>query len=79
MTTTIETKGVGAAYAGTALGLAITVARLGEIISPLIGNSLATINPSLAFVFWAALAAAGLVCSYFLKETGWRSKNSLEE
>lgn len=74
MATTIETKGVGAAYAGTALGLALTVARLGDIISPLIGNSLATINPSLAFVSWAALAAAGLVCSYFLKETGWRSK-----
>jgi len=78
MSTTIETKGVGAAYAGTALGLTLTVARLGDIISPLIGNGLATINPRLAFVFWAALAAVGLVCSYFLKETGWRSKNRLE-
>jgi len=73
--TVIETKGIGAAYAGTALGLALTLSQLGSIISPLIGNSLATINPRLAFIFWAALAAAGLVCSCFLKETGWRGKS----
>ena len=67
-----ETEGVGAAYAGTALGLAMTLARVGGIISPPVGNSLAGINPGLPFIFWAALAAAALFGFHFIKETGRR-------
>ena len=70
----METEGVGVKYTGTALGLMWTLGRLGSIISPPIGNSLATINPSLAFIFWSALAVVPLLCSiHFLKETGWRA------
>jgi ACS family glucarate transporter-like MFS transporter len=65
-----ETKGIGAVYAGTALGLAMTLARLGGVISPPLGNSLAGINPSLPFIFWAALVAMALFGLYFVKETG---------
>lgn len=69
-----ETEGVGAAYAGTALGLAMTLSRVGGIISPPVGNSLAGINPGLPFIFWAALAATALFGFHFVKETGRRQR-----
>jgi NNP family nitrate/nitrite transporter-like MFS transporter len=67
-TTIIEIDKVGAAYAGTALGLVMTLTRLGGFASPPIGNSLADIEPSLPFVFWAALAAVALSGFYFLRQ-----------
>ena len=66
----IETRGIGAVYAGTAIGLAMALSRVGSIISPPLGNSLASANPSLPFIFWAALGAMALVSLYFVKETG---------
>lgn len=69
-----ETEGVGAAYAGTALGLAMTLSRVGGIISPPVGNSLAGINPGLPFIFWAALAAVALFGFHFLKDTGRKQR-----
>ena len=68
MTTIIEIDGVGAAYAGTAMGLVLTLARLIAFLSPPIGNSLADINLGLPFVFWAALAAVAL----FVSISQWR-------
>ncbi len=65
-----ETKGIGAAYAGTALGLVMTLSRVGGIISPPIGNSLADIDLGLPFIFWAVLAAVALFGFHFVKETG---------
>jgi MFS family permease len=70
ITLIIETKGVGAMYAGTALGLTMSLTRLGGFFSPPLGNSLAVINPSFAFIFWSALAVAALLMFYFVKETG---------
>lgn len=72
ITMSIETKGVGAMYAGTALGLIMTLTRLGSFFAPPIGNSFAVMNPSFAFIFWSALAVAALFMFYFVKETGWR-------
>ena len=74
MTMIIETDGVGPLYAGTAIGLTHTLTRLGEFVSPPIGNSLADINLRLPFVFWAALATAALFGFYFLKDTGNRRR-----
>jgi len=68
MTTIIEIDGVGAAYAGTAMGLVMTLSRLIAFLSPPIGNSLASINLGLPFVFWAALAAVALFFFYFTIE-----------
>jgi len=65
-----ETGGVGTAYTGTALGLAMTLSRVGGIISPPVGNSLAGINPGLPFIFWAVLAAVALFGFHFVKDTG---------
>ena len=68
MTAIIETERVGPAYAGTAIGLVLTIARLVSFISPPIGNSLADINPGLPFVFWAGLAAIALFSFYFFRQ-----------
>ena len=68
MTTIIETEGIGVTYAGTAMGLILTLSRVSSFVSPPIGNSLANVSASLPFVFWAALAAASLVGFYFLRQ-----------
>jgi hypothetical protein len=68
MTTIIEMEGIGVTYAGTAMGLILTLSRVSSFASPPIGNSLADSNLRLPFVFWAALAAASLVGFYFLRQ-----------
>ena len=61
MTTVTELDGVGAEYAGTAIGLAMTMLRVGELIAPPLGNSLAKYGPRMPFVLWATMALLGLV------------------
>ncbi len=61
MTTATELDGVGAEYAGTALGLAMTLSRVGGLIAPPLGNSLAVYGPRAPFVLWAAMALLGLI------------------
>jgi cyanate permease len=68
MTAIIETDGVGATYAGTAMGLVLTLSRLSAFASPPIGNSLAAVNTGLPFAFWAALAAVALFGFYLMKQ-----------
>jgi len=68
ITMIIETKGVGVTRAGTAVGLVMAFSRLGGLISPLFGNSLADIDLSLPFILWAALAPMALFALYFVKE-----------
>ena len=61
MTMVIETEGVGSEYAGTAIGLVMSCAALGNMLAPPLGNSLASISPNLPFLFWAGLALLGLL------------------
>lgn len=61
MTMVTESRGVGARYAGTAIGLSLTLGRLGEWLAPPIGNSLAGWNLRLPFVFWAGMALIGFL------------------
>lgn len=68
MTMIIETKGVKAAYAGTAIGLAISLLGLGNLISPPLGNSLADVAPGLPFIFRTTLVVAGFFGLYLVKE-----------
>jgi MFS family permease len=75
ITMLIETKGVGPAYAGTALGLVIMFSGLGGFFSPPIGNGLAEINPHFGLLFWLGLAIATLVIFFFTTETGLRKKS----
>ncbi len=61
MTMVIETKGVGPAFMGTAIGLVFIFSALGNLIAPPLGNMLAELAPSMPFVFWSGLTAMGLV------------------
>jgi NNP family nitrate/nitrite transporter-like MFS transporter len=56
-----EMKGVGSTYGGTAIGLANTVSMVGAFLAPALGNSLATINQGLPFIFWSGLSALGIL------------------
>jgi MFS family permease len=79
ITMIMETEGVGAAYAGTALGLNTTFSGLGGFLAPSIGNGLAEINPSFAFLFWSFLATAALFVFHFVEETGWKKRKIYPE
>jgi predicted MFS family arabinose efflux permease len=74
LTISTETEGIGPVYAGTALGLTLTLAQIGAAISPPLGNSLASINPGFPFFLWAAFELLALVTFCFVKETGWRRR-----
>ncbi|MBU7014126.1 MAG: MFS transporter [Theionarchaea archaeon] len=68
MTMVIETRGIGARYAGTAAGMVVALYRLGGFLSPPLGNSLAAIDKGLPFVFWAALATLIFLGLHFVKD-----------
>ena len=74
LTMSTETKGIGVAYAATAMGLAQTVLNVGSLISPPLGNSLEAINSGFPFFLWAAFGLLGLVAFIFVRETGWKYK-----
>lgn len=60
ITMVTESRGVNFRNAGTAIGLSLTLGRVGEWLSPPIGNSLANWNLHLPFLFWALMALLGL-------------------
>ncbi len=68
ITMIMETEGIGVKYAGTATGIVISSGNLGTFTSSTIGNSLANINPNLAFVFWAALIGIALILNLWKKK-----------
>lgn len=69
VTAITEIEGVGAAYAGTALGLAMTVSRVGTLIAPPLGNSLARYGPRMPFLLWAGMAVGGLAVLVLLRRS----------
>jgi MFS family permease len=73
VTMLMETEGVGVQHAGIALGMVFSIAPIGGVIAPPLGNSLARIDPGLPFVFWAAMSLVAIATLSFTKETGWRT------
>jgi sugar phosphate permease len=67
-----ETKDVGGTYGGTAIGLSSTVSMIGAFLAPPIGNSLASIDEGLPFIFWGILAAAGIPLLLLIKNEAKR-------
>lgn len=65
MTTLIEVRGVGAVYAGTALGFMMMLGGVGRVLAPPLGNALAPAGLNLPFLFWAATALLALIAFYF--------------
>jgi MFS family permease len=72
VTMLMETKGVGMEYTGMALGIVFTIAQIGSLVSPPVGNAFANINAGLPFVFWAVLSLAALITFALIKQPGWR-------
>ncbi|UCE64202.1 MAG: MFS transporter [Nitrospirota bacterium] len=70
MTMVIEARGVGATYAGTAMGIILSLGNFGAFIASPSGNRLAVINPQYAFFFWAALLGISILIFRTVRETG---------
>ena len=68
----IDSKGIGLTYSGTAMGLNQAIARIGPFVSPPIGNSMASNGSGLPFIVWTAFGMFALVCFSLTKETGHR-------
>jgi MFS family permease len=66
MTAIIEVTGIGARFAGSAIGLAMTVMGIANVLAPPVGNWLAGFGPGLPFLFWASLVFAGFVAYFFM-------------
>ena len=67
---TVESEGIGPAYAGTAVGIVHAFTRLGYTYAPAAGNALAEVMPGAPFLFWAGLCAIGFIFFALAKETG---------
>ena len=67
MTSIIETRGVGPAFAGTATGFVMIFSGVGNLVAPPLGNSLAAIDPGLPFVFWALMCLGGMTALYAIR------------
>jgi ACS family glucarate transporter-like MFS transporter len=70
----MESEGVSVVYASTAMGLMVTIARVGGGVAPALGNSLANISIGTPFIFWGTLALVAAVILGFSRETGWKQK-----
>ena len=68
LTSVMETEGVGNTFAGAALGLVMVFSRLGILIAPSMGNSLAGISASLPFLLWSIMGGVGLVGLVIMQE-----------
>ena len=68
MTAIIEVKGVGARFAGSATGLAMSVMGLANFFAPPIGNWMTKVGAGFPFLFWAALVFSGFVAYLFLRQ-----------
>ncbi|MCL4832760.1 MAG: MFS transporter [Caldilineaceae bacterium] len=68
MTFIIEIKEIGTTYAGTAVGMIMSISQIGSVLSPPAGNSLSVYSPGLPYLFWAGLALLGLVGFALVRE-----------
>jgi MFS family permease len=78
MTAIIEEKGIGAKFAGTAIGLNMSVMGIAGVFAPPIGNWLAEFGTGLPFLFWAALVFLGAVGYLFMRPAAAASTRSTQ-
>ena len=77
-TMVIETEGIGGAYAGTATGVVWTLGAFGSFIAPPLGNSLASINPGMPFIFWGSMLILPLFLFYFFRDQNSIKREGLQ-
>jgi predicted MFS family arabinose efflux permease len=64
----IQSRGIGHTYSGTATGFAMVLFGVGNLVSPPLGNSLASLGTGAPFVFWTVLILLGGLLISFSKE-----------
>jgi len=69
MTAIIEQKEVGARFAGSAIGLNMSVMGIANVFAPPIGNWLVKFGPGVPFLFWASLVFTGFLGYFFMRRT----------
>jgi MFS family permease len=67
MTAIIEEKGIGAQFAGSAMGLNMSVMGIAGVFAPPVGNWLSKFGTGLPFLFWASLVFLGFMCYLFIR------------
>ncbi|RMF86581.1 MAG: MFS transporter [Nitrospinota bacterium] len=75
MTTVMEVRGIGAAYAGTAIGFTMMLGGIGRVVSPPLGNSLVGLGEQFPFLFWAMMALLALVSLGFFPPTPFKERD----
>jgi NNP family nitrate/nitrite transporter-like MFS transporter len=68
----IEMEGVGAARAGSAIGVVNTAGFAGGVLMPLLGMRLVQVMPVLGIGFWAGCYVLSALCFAAIRETGSR-------
>ncbi len=68
MTAIMEVKGIGARFAGSAIGLAMSIIGITNVFAPPVGNWLVRFGSGLPFLLWASLAFLGFVAYLFLRQ-----------
>ena len=76
MTAIIEEKGIGTRYAGSAIGLNMSVMGIAGVFAPPVGNWLAKFGTGFPFLFWASLVLLGSVGYLFMRRTAVESTSS---
>jgi len=73
MTAITEEKGIGAQFAGTAIGLNMSVMGVTGVFAPPVGNWLAKFGAEIPFLFWAFLVLLGFLGYFFMQQTSTES------
>ena len=68
----IEMEGVGAARAGSAIGVVNTAGFAGGVLMPLLGMRLVQVTPMLGIGFWTSCYVLSALCFTVIRETGSR-------
>lgn len=78
MTAIIEEQGIGARFAGSAVGLNMSVIGIAGVFAPPVGNWLAKFGAGLPFLFWASLVFLGSMGHLFTRPSATESTRSLQ-
>ena len=69
MTAIIEEKGIGARFAGTAIGLNMSIMGVAGVFAPPMGNWLVKFGTGIPFLFWTSLMLLGFMGYFFMQRT----------
>lgn len=69
MTAIIEEEGIGARFAGTAIGLNMSIMGVAGVFAPPMGNWLVKFGTGIPFLFWTSLMLLGFMGYFFMQRS----------